>query len=197
MIMKKDKVTITVSMGPEFKEVPVPDVKGMTLEEAKLALEKEGFILGKTEEAESTEVAAGKIISQNLEAGKIAKQGTSVNLVVSKGKVTFKGSLTINLSQVSQYITDDGNNFAEPISPGVINPPRYGDATLRLELSQTTEDGKTILRDIEKVTVNPSSFPYTKNDIIGETGLYEGSVRVYLTFGGVEHDCGSCLVDFQ
>ena len=63
MIMKKDKVTITVSMGPEFKEVPVPDVKGMTLEEAKLALEKEGFILGKTEEAESTEVAAGKIIS--------------------------------------------------------------------------------------------------------------------------------------
>ena len=188
MIMKKDKVTITVSMGPEFKEVPVPDVKGMTLEEAKLALEKEGFILGKTEEAESTEVAAGKIISQNLEAGKIAKQGTSVNLVVSKGKVTFKGSLTINLSQVSQYITDDGNNFAEPISPGVINPPRYGDATLRLELSQTTEDGKTILRDIEKVTVNPSSFPYTKNDIIGETGLYEGSVRVYLTFGGVEHD---------
>ncbi len=197
MIMKKDKVTITVSMGPEFKEVPVPDVKGMTLEEAKLALEKEGFILGKTEEAESTEVAAGKIISQSLEAGKIAKQGTSVNLVVSKGKVTFKGSLTINLSQVSQYITDDGNNFAEPISPGVINPPRYGDATLRLELSQTTEDGKTILRDIEKVTVNPSSFPYTKNDIIGETGLYEGSVRVYLTFGGVEHDCGSCLVDFQ
>ena len=197
MIMKKDKVTITVSMGPEFKEVPVPDVKGMTLEEAKLAFEKEGFILGKTEEAESTEVAAGKIISQNLEAGKIAKQGTSVNLVVSKGKVTFKGSLTINLSQVSQYITDDGNNFAEPISPGVINPPRYGDATLRLELSQTTEDGKTILRDIEKVTVNPSSFPYTKNDIIGETGLYEGSVRVYLTFGGVEHDCGSCLVDFQ
>ena len=197
MIMKKDKVTITVSMGPEFKEVPVPDVKGMTLEEAKLALEKEGFILGKTEEAESTEVAAGKIISQNLEAGKIAKQGTSVNLVVSKGKVTFKGSLTINLSQVSLYITDDGNNFAEPISPGVINPPRYGDATLRLELSQTTEDGKTILRDIEKVTVNPSSFPYTKNDIIGETGLYEGSVRVYLTFGGVEHDCGSCLVDFQ
>lgn len=197
MIMKKDKVTLTISMGPEFKEVSVPNVKGMTLEEAKLALEKEGFILGTTEEAESTEVEAGKIISQSLEAGKIAKQGTSVNLVVSKGKVTFKGSVTINVSQVSQYITSDGNNFAEPISPGAANPTRYGDATLRLELSQTTEDGKTILRDIEKVTVNPSSFPYTKSDIIGEPGILEGSVRVYLTFGGVEHDCGSCLVDFQ
>ena len=68
---------------------------------------------------------------------------------------------------------------------------------MKKNVKKTTEDGKTILRDIEKVTVNPSSFPYTKNDIIGETGLYEGSVRVYLTFGGVEHDCGSCLVDFQ
>lgn len=212
MVSQGDTVLLSVSMGPEFVNVIMPDLRNLTEEEAKFKIESSGLIVGKIEKAHSSEIVEGRVISQSLEKGGTVKQGTTVDFVVSLGEEETQtetetetqpetsvpvGTVTVSPAQVAEYIS--GGSFAVPVipGPGMVEPTYYSEATLRLELAQTTEDGRTILRNVNTVTVKPESFPYVQEGITGEPGLNEGSVRVYLTFGGEEHYCGSCLVDFH
>jgi len=203
MVSQGDTIVLNVSKGPEFVDVIMPDLRNLTEEQARFKLESNGLIVGKVEQAHSKEVEEGHVISQSLTEGGTVKQGTTVDFVLSLGEEETQtesiptGTVTISQSQVAEYITD--GNFAVPIvqGPGMTEAVPYAQAILRLELVQTTEDGKTISRTVNSVTVTPDSFPYVQEGIIGEPGLTEGSIKVYLSFGGEEHSCGSCLVDFQ
>ncbi len=199
MVSPEDKVVLFLSQGPEFKDVKVPSLLGKTLEEAKLEIEKNSLIVGETSEDDSGSGTPGTIVSQSIDAGETVKEGTKINLVVAAERPALTGSVTINKSQVSKYITNDGYSFIRTNVPGPAssNLERYAEAIMKLELVQTTEDGRTISRVLETVTVTPASFPYTLSGFEGEPGLTEGSVEVTLTFGGAEYSCGSCLVDFQ
>lgn len=205
MVSKGDSVTIIVSMGSEFKEVVMPDVRNKSLDDAKLEIEAKGLIVGDIEEAFSSEVEQGKVISQSVESGGNIKQGSTVNLVISKGpeepetpKGTI-GTVTISRAQINEYLSADGGSFVVPVQPGPGAPELtyYTSAILRMELVQTTEDGRTISKNLDTIEVRPDSFPFTKGGIIGEPGIMEGTIKVYLTIGGVEYSCGNCLVDFQ
>ena len=212
MVSQGDTVLLSVSMGPEFVSVIMPDLRNLTEEEAKFKIESSGLIVGKIEKAHSSEIVEGRVISQSLEKGGTVKQGTTVDFVVSLGEEETEtetetepetetsvpvGTVTVSQAQVAEYIS--GGSFAVPVipGPGMIEPTYYAEATMRLELVQTTEDGRTISRTVNSETVKPDSFPYTLEGITGDPNLNEGSVRVYLTFGGEEHSCGSCLVDFH
>lgn len=204
MVSQGDTIVLNVSMGPEFVEVIMPDLRNRTEADARFQIESNGLIVGTIDRAHSSEIEEGRVISQSLAEGGTVKQGTTVDLVVSIGEEVTEaesmptGTVTISQAQVAEYITSDGN-FAVPVvpSPAMEEPVLYPDATLRLELVQTTEDGRTISRTVNSLTVTPTSFPYVEEGIVGEPGLIEGSIRVYLSFGGEEHSCGSCLVDFQ
>jgi beta-lactam-binding protein with PASTA domain len=76
-------VTITVSSGPG--EAPVPLVQGLTADDAAAALRKAGF---KSEQrrAFSDTVKAGRVIETTPPEGSTARKGTTVTLVVSRGK---------------------------------------------------------------------------------------------------------------
>ncbi|MDO4791529.1 MAG: Stk1 family PASTA domain-containing Ser/Thr kinase [Buchananella hordeovulneris] len=76
------KVDLVVSKGPE--PVPVPAVTGAAQEAAVEALTTARLQAEVTEEF-SSEVAAGVVISQSVEAGSRVVPGSSVTLVVSKG----------------------------------------------------------------------------------------------------------------
>lgn len=76
------KIVLTVSSGTEG--VKVPEVTGRTYEDAKNALEKEGFVVNRTESSSST-VESNHIISQNPDAGTRAPKGSAVTIVVSTG----------------------------------------------------------------------------------------------------------------
>ncbi|MBM7855749.1 serine/threonine-protein kinase [Desulfohalotomaculum tongense] len=65
-------------------EVTVPDVEGLVAEDAKTILNKAGF-KASMERVHSNEVAEGRVISQNPEPDKKAKQGRTVELTVSLG----------------------------------------------------------------------------------------------------------------
>ena len=78
-----DKVTLVISKGQ--KKGAVPDVKGKTLDEAKSILEAAGFKVDEDEEY-SDEVEEKHIISQSPEGGSQAAEGSTVSVVVSKGK---------------------------------------------------------------------------------------------------------------
>ncbi|MCI9628125.1 MAG: Stk1 family PASTA domain-containing Ser/Thr kinase [Eggerthellaceae bacterium] len=80
---KGSTVTLDVAQGTE--EVDVPDVKNMTVDQARKALATAGFTVGDTAKEYSDDIEEGKIMSQDPTAGSKAKVGTKVNLVVSQG----------------------------------------------------------------------------------------------------------------
>ncbi len=80
-------VKYTVSKGPEPpKMVTAPDVTGISQSDAAAKLNQAGLELGNVTQQYSDSVASGDVISQNPGGGQSVKQGSSVDLVVSKGQ---------------------------------------------------------------------------------------------------------------
>ncbi|WP_307095485.1 Stk1 family PASTA domain-containing Ser/Thr kinase [Arthrobacter sp. V1I9] len=82
-IRKFQPVSVFVSKGPQL--FPLPGLTGGTLEEAKVGLNGAEMALGKVTGQFDEAVAAGIVLSQDPAAGTLARHGTPVNLVVSKG----------------------------------------------------------------------------------------------------------------
>lgn len=83
---KGSKVTLDVSQGTE--EVDVPDLKNMTLEEARRAIAQADLVSGETTKEYSEDVEEGKVIRQDPPARSRAPKGSKVNLVISQGTNT-------------------------------------------------------------------------------------------------------------
>lgn len=81
-----DAITVTISLGPDMsKMVPVPNVVGMTSEQAKRAIQDAGLIAGTPTEEYSSTVKAGYVISQDPKSDTKITLKSTVNYVVSKG----------------------------------------------------------------------------------------------------------------
>lgn len=76
-------ITVIVSKGPE--RYAVPQLPGLTLDEARIALSAVKLTLGKHDQAYDDRVPKGEVLSSNPAAGQIAQPGDVVDLVLSKG----------------------------------------------------------------------------------------------------------------
>jgi beta-lactam-binding protein with PASTA domain len=76
-------IDLIVSLGPEF--VPVPDVRGLTLNNAAADLSGALLTLGEVTESYSDTVLEGLVISQDPQADAMVSPQTPVDLVVSLG----------------------------------------------------------------------------------------------------------------
>jgi eukaryotic-like serine/threonine-protein kinase len=76
--------SVTLEVGEEVKTVSVPDVVGMEQSKAETQLKNAGFQVEATEQADPT-VPKGQVISQVPLAGKLADEGSTVNIIVSTG----------------------------------------------------------------------------------------------------------------
>jgi len=63
--------------------VPVPNVQGRTLEQARIALERAGFAVGRTTSKVTDEASPGIVLNQRPEAGSRSEKATTVDLVVA------------------------------------------------------------------------------------------------------------------
>ncbi|MGW7071353.1 Stk1 family PASTA domain-containing Ser/Thr kinase [Streptomyces sp. NPDC054855] len=82
-IRDNDRVTLTISMGPEI--VKVPSLEGASLAKAKDELKDAGFAPGMTNKAFSDEVRKGSVIGTDPKAGTKRKAGSAIAITVSKG----------------------------------------------------------------------------------------------------------------
>ena len=73
-----------VSTGKAQKDIPVPDLFGMTQNAAQKALEDRGLALGSVEPVAS-EASVGTVIWQSAEKGTAVAEGTAVNIQISSG----------------------------------------------------------------------------------------------------------------
>ena len=76
-------VTIFVSSGP--RQVEIPDLTGMTRDEAEEALEEEGLELGEVIQEANEDVEEGTVFEQDPGPGEEADTGSRVDITVSAG----------------------------------------------------------------------------------------------------------------
>jgi serine/threonine-protein kinase len=81
------RVTVYVSSG--LSEVVIPNLSGMTVEQATAELKKLGLIVGTNSKGNSATIAQGVVVATTPVAGAMAKTGASVGLVISSGQVTI------------------------------------------------------------------------------------------------------------
>jgi len=77
-----EKVAVVISKGPRY--VQVPDVKGMTLAQAKKVLQNNGLYLGRQEEASDPQQPVGRILAQDPAAGRSVDKGSGVTVYVNR-----------------------------------------------------------------------------------------------------------------
>jgi beta-lactam-binding protein with PASTA domain len=82
--MPGDGVTLFVSVGAP--SITVPDLKGLTLDEARALLEQLGLVLGSTSTRSSTQSEPGLIIDQNPAAGTLSAEGAAVRVTLVRGE---------------------------------------------------------------------------------------------------------------
>lgn len=81
------RITVYVSSG--LSEVAIPNVSGMTVEQATAELKKLGLLVGSNVKGNSATIAQGLVIATTPVAGAMSKTGVSVELVISSGQVTI------------------------------------------------------------------------------------------------------------
>ena len=106
--LRGTKVAVTVSKGPE--RYTMPDVVGQELSQARAALESANLGIGKITEDWSESIGNGMIISTSESAGASLRPGTSIDLVVSKGRkpITITDHAGKDADQASKELKKQG-----------------------------------------------------------------------------------------
>lgn len=76
-------------MSSSNDSIKVPDVSGQTVQQAQKTLESSGLKVGSVTKEESDSVESGSVISTNPKAGATKKEGSEIDLIVSKGSDRF------------------------------------------------------------------------------------------------------------
>ena len=162
------RVTLTISKGPETKEVTVPSLIGKTQAEVKSLLNERNLRLGTVKEEYSDRYEKGVVVSQNPGNGKKVEEGTSVDIVISLGEepknYRYTGQVTV------QCPFDDETE----------------EGTISLVLSQS---GRT--KTIFNKRVKADNFPLS----VSFDGYAEGSGVVAVYWNGDQVDSYSVTLE--
>ena len=108
-VVKGTAVDVFVSQGPAPRVIP--DLRGMTIENATIALNDIQLIINRADDEFSNDVPVGGVATQLPAAGESLPKGSSVTVAISKGPdvVPMPNLATItNLDAVKQAITNAG-----------------------------------------------------------------------------------------
>ena len=147
------EIVLYVSKGPDLTGlVQVPNILGMTEQEASAALLKEGLTPGETTVTDTSgRYAPGTVIGQSIEKGEYVEEGTQVDMELS-GEPSYSYSARIEAPRHSE-------------------DPDFVEGTA-VTLSIVTEDGTSLLN------TTTSKFPYQ----VAITGIPYSGATLYMTY---------------
>lgn len=167
-----DTVTIYVSQGQDNSLVQVVDVRDRNASDATTILTNLGLVVY-IKEVESTEVAQGLVISQDIPGGTSVESGTAVTLTVSTGSSQPDIIIEDGTSDVTQQDTSSGaSQEFWSTSDSLDAPDEYSGQPVRIVLEQNGT--QTTLYE------GYATFPYSLNGVQGQPGVTTGSAYVYL-----------------
>ena len=157
-------VTALVFLLPkltEAKDVKIPDVSNLTLEEAETKLRDKGFkIASETKDATSDTVEVGSVVKTSPAGGRTVKEGSMITLYISVGEggytlEDFKGK---NYLEVKGYLENTYKLYVEVIEDEVDDPDKAGTG----EILKTEPEAGAVLKegDTIKIHIPDSSVVY-------------------------------------
>ena len=200
-----DAVTLTVSRGLDWGDsASVPSVVGMTKNDAITALGK--WLDIQVQEEQNSEVPAGEVISQSIEAETAADPDQPITITVSSGDqapaaeedqtsdtAADTSSDTESTADTAQQSEAAANGEVWKCTQALNTPKGYQGGAIRLELIQEVngESKSSKIVDGEKL-----EFPYTL-DITGEPGVSEGTLYVSELIDGNFQQLGTYPLTFK
>ncbi|WP_075617513.1 Stk1 family PASTA domain-containing Ser/Thr kinase [Paenisporosarcina indica] len=126
--------------GP--KQIEIPDVVDLPIDEAKDKIEESGFMIGEESEESSEEILEGRVIRTIPKSGKVRDEGTEIKLFVSSGKESmvldnYEGR---NIDQVMDFLATQNFKSVKPTE-------KFSDEPVGTILSQTPSGGTDIIPD--------------------------------------------------
>lgn len=161
------------------KEVTVPNLVGMNVDEAKTKLESLNLVLVEagTEESDEPE---GTILKSNIEAGTKVKENTEVRVIISGGATKIKmpdlveddlDTATTILKSYGLKISSSTEEYSDDIPKGKI-------------IRQTPEKDTDVDEDTEITVVISKGPKVVKNTVPSVTGLSEEEAKNKLSNSG-------------
>lgn len=152
VVRKFQPITLYVSKGAQL--FPLPDLAGVTLDQAKSALNAAEMALGNVTEAYDDKVPAGVVLSQDPAKGTEVRHGTPVALAVSKGPQPLPVPDVRGLPQDAAVKAIQDAGLKAVIAPETVNDKSVPKGSV---VSQTPANG-TLVRG-ESVTLTLSKGP--------------------------------------
>ncbi len=168
---KGTKINLTVSKGEKpVEEVEVPDLKGMTPEEASKALTALGLTAGAADGINSDEVEKGLVADQSPRAGLKIEKGATVNLQISLGPDQVSVPNVSGLSQASAFNKLQKAGFNVDVTEAHSNTVPAG-SVISYSPSGNQAKGTTVVLTISKgpKAVEPAPTPQTPDSQDGST----------------------------
>ena len=171
--------------------IPIPDVAGQTVAEAKETLKKANFEIGEEKSEASEKVEEGRIIRTDPDAGTGRKEGTKINLVVSSGKQSFQLSNYIGrkstdvIAELKQnkvpenLIKIEEEESSESEAGTVLRQSPAAGTTY--DLSKASTITLTVAKKVTSVAMpsyTGSSLEFTKNNLVQIVGIKEANIEV-------------------
>lgn len=95
MANENDEITVYVSLGKEIKQIPMPNVIGKTIEEARKTLISNNLVIKEVKQVENQK-EKGTVVTQSIAADTMVAEKTEVIIEVSAGMTTQK-TIPVNL----------------------------------------------------------------------------------------------------
>ncbi|MFJ5957882.1 Stk1 family PASTA domain-containing Ser/Thr kinase [Paenarthrobacter sp. NPDC092416] len=151
-VRKFQQITLFVSKGAQL--FPLPGLTGISLNEAKTALNAAEMTLGNVTEAYDEKVPAGVIIAQDPAKGTEVRHGTAVALAVSKGPQPIPVPDVRGLAQDAAVKAIQDAGLKALVSPETVNDKSVPKGAV---VSQSPANG-TLIKG-ESVTLTVSKGP--------------------------------------
>lgn len=172
-------IHLTVSKGGSA--MLIPDLKGLTLEQAKERLDKLGLTLGAVENGNDPDKPSNVIISQSPDSGSKATKGTRVNIVINmKQKTSVPNVIGMSLSDARNTL------LSRKLSVGTINSTdgTSADDTSAVVTAQDPAGGESTSSDVVNLTISGKKKAQTKTGTVNISIPKGGSsrqVEIYVT----------------
>lgn len=167
LISQEAQVTLVVSKGVQVTNVLVPNLLGMTEENAALALENAKLVKGTVSKEYSETIGQGLVIKQNLNPNSEVETGTIVDITISLGPSPRHYKYVASI--------DDTCNLKSVFGPGSATTSIQ--VEIRLKQRVNGEDVYKVLMEPRVITAD-TILPVKYNEIEGAENVYTGEIEV-------------------
>jgi len=175
-VLAGSDITIKVSLGIE--QVEVPDLKGMTEDEAKKKIEEAKLKWVRTDWVKDSNEPKG-VVGQSISAKSYVDKNSEITITINEYEEMKRGTINIDVASLTGY-----TQKYEKVIETVVDPETNEEKEVEKEVPVAADKVKLVVT-VDDVTVESKEVSEdSKNVSVGFDGT--GTVRIKVTIDGVQ-----------